>query len=143
MANTEEKDIEKLLEVKPKEKKHEFKKKTPAQRTKAEGGNLTPFTKENAKEMSERGIQARMTRQKMRNSILEAAMKEGIEKYFVKALKSLNPDAMSVVEKAIKIIGVDYASSEDAVQKIKVDATTDNKSDVTAKIEFVLPEQKV
>lgn len=140
MANTEEKDIEKLLEVKPKQKKHVIKNIAKAQRPKSEGGNLIPFTKENAKEMSERGLQARMTRQKMRNSILEAAMKEGIDKYFIKALKTLNPDAMSVVEKAIKIIGVDYASSEDAVQKIKVDATTDNKTDVTAKIEFVLPE---
>lgn len=72
------------------------------------------------------GIVQRMRRE-MRAKMLDAAIKNGIEKLFGKSLKNLDPEGMKVVAEAVRLVGIDYASSEEAVQKIKADIKADQK----------------
>lgn len=72
------------------------------------------------------GIVQRMRRE-MRAKMLDAAIKNGIEKLFGQSLKNLDPEGMKVVAEAVRLVGIDYASSEEAVQKIKADIKADQK----------------
>lgn len=96
-----------------------------------------PFTPMNAKQAQEASIRARNLRKQMRAQLLDAAIKEGIDKLFIKAMKSGDSDTMACIEKAIKIVGLSHDQSEDAVQKL--DIKTDNKTEMSGSIEFVLP----
>lgn len=89
---------------------------------------LTPFTAESAKEASKRAAICRSLRSQARQKLLEAVINEGIDKYMIRAMKSMDPDQIAVVEKAMKLVGLDFASSEEAVQRTetKVEAKTDN-----------------
>lgn len=101
-----------------------------------------PFTSVTAKEAQKASIRARNMRTKMRAQILEAAINEGIDQMFIKALKAKDAERMSIIEKALKLTGLDFASSEDAVQKMAVDSK--NESKVTQTVRFCLaprPEQ--
>lgn len=98
-----------------------------------------PFTPMNAKQAQEASIRARNLRKQMRAQLLDAAIKEGIDKLFVKAMKSGDADTMACIEKAIKIVGLSHDQSEEAVTKIAVDAKTDNKTEVSGEIKFVIP----
>lgn len=84
-----------------------------------------PFTSLTAKEAQKASIRARNMRTQMRAQILQAAIDEGIDKLFRKALKGNDADKMAIIEKALKLTGLDFASSEDAVQKVAVDSKTD------------------
>ena len=95
-----------------------------------------PFTSVTAKEAQKASIRARNMRTKMRAQILEAAINEGIDQMFIKALKAKDLDRMSIIEKALKLTGLDFASSEDAVQKMAVDSK--NESNVTQTVRFCL-----
>lgn len=103
-------------------------KKPKRKRTYDGRANLTPFTPMNAKEMAALSAKVRQMRKQMRAKLLETAIDEGIDKFFAKALKANDSEAIAIVEKAAKIVGLDYASSEEAVQKLDI------KSDVKAKI---------
>lgn len=96
---------------------------------------LTPFTPDSAKEASKRAAVCRSLRSQARQKMLEAVLNEGIDKYIVRALKSMDPDQITVVEKAMKLVGLDFASSEESVQRTvtKVDSTvkSDNKLVIT------------
>jgi hypothetical protein len=48
-----------------------------------------------------------------------------LDKYFAKAIKNMDADAIEVVSKAAKLVGLDFGSSEEAVQKL--DIKSDNK----------------
>lgn len=96
-----------------------------------------PFTPMNAKQAQEASIRARNLRKQMRAQLLDAAIKEGIDKLFIKAMKSGDSDMMDCITKAIKIVGLSHDQSEDAVQKL--DIKTDNKTEMSGSIEFVLP----
>lgn len=72
------------------------------------------------------GIIQRM-RKEMRAKMLEEAIKNGIEKLFGQSLKNLDTEGMKVVAEAVRLVGLDYASSEEAVQKIKADIKSDQK----------------
>lgn len=98
-----------------------------------------PFTPMNAKQAQEASVRARNLRKQMRAQLLDAAIKEGIDKLFVKAMKSGDADTMACIEKAIKIVGLSHDQSEDAVTKLAVEAKTDNKTELSGSIEFVLP----
>ena len=98
-----------------------------------------PFTPETSKAVQAKAIATRELRRQMRRKMLEAVMDEGLDKYLVKALKTLDTDAMTVVEKASKLVGLDFASSDEAAQNIKVEAKTDSTVDTTVK--FVLGER--
>lgn len=99
---------------------------------------LTPFTPDSAKEASKRAAVCRSLRSQARQKMLEAVLNEGIDKYIVKALKSMDPDQITVVEKAMKLVGLDFASSEESVQRTetKVDASVKAKADTTLNITF-------
>lgn len=101
-----------------------------------------PFTSVTAKEAQKASIRARNMRTKMRAQILEAAINEGIDQMFIKALKAKDLERMSIIEKALKLTGLDFASSEDAVQKMAVDSKNENNTKLTGSIEFVLPKKK-
>lgn len=105
------------------------------------GALLKPFNSVTAKQAAEASARARNIRKQMRAKLLDAAVNDGhIDELFLKALKSKDADQLALVEKALKIVGLLHDQSEDAVTKLKVDATTDNKTALTGKIEFVLPE---
>lgn len=97
-----------------------------------------PFTKENAKEFSVTANNAKRVRAEMRRKMLQVAIDAGIDKYYASALKTGDDKHMAVVEKAMKLVGLDFAQSEDSVQRIdaKVDANVKAKADTTLNITF-------
>lgn len=94
------------------------------------------FTTATAKEAQKASVAARNARTQMRAQILKAAIDEGIDKLFIKALKSNDTDKMAIVEKALKLTGLDFGSSEDAVQKVSMDSK--NESSVTQTVRFTI-----
>jgi len=89
--------------------------------------NLTPFTSATAKAISASANAAKKARAEMRRRLLAAAVEAGIDSVFIKALKEKDEVAMGIVEKASKLTGIDWASSEDAVQKLAIDAKSESK----------------
>lgn len=87
--------------------------------------NAQVFTPMNARQAQEASVRARNLRKQMRAQLLQAAIDEGIDKLFIKAMKANDPDKMAIVEKALKLTGLDFGSSEDSVQKMSVDSKTD------------------
>lgn len=101
--------------------------------------NAVVFTPMTAKQAQEASVRARNLRKQMRAQMLDAAINEGIDKLFIKAMKSGDSDMMACIEKAVKIVGLSHDQSEDAVQKIAVDANVDANVDATVKnVRFVL-----
>lgn len=104
---------------------------------KSEGGNLTPFTTVSAKAAVEACNRAKALRKQMRAQILEDAINGGIGKLLLKAIQSGDLDQMTICEKAMKLVGLDYASSDENKHSFAVKASTashdgetqDNKSD--------------
>ena len=97
--------------------------------------NLIPYTPETAKEASKRAAYCRTLRAQMRKKLLEAAVDAGIDKIYAKALKSGDVNAITVAREGMKLVGLDFASSEEAVQRTeaKVDAKNDTKLEVVVK----------
>ena len=67
-----------------------------------------------AKELAALSNKVQALRKQMRARLLEAAINEGIDKYYVKAIQTMDPDAIAVVEKAMKLVGLDFSSSDEA-----------------------------
>lgn len=101
---------------------------------------LTPFTPMTAKQAQEASARARSLRKQMRARLLDVAIAEGIDKYYAKALKNQDSDALEVVAKAAKLVGLDFASSEDAVQK--VDVKSDNKVTTSGPLNITFSDAK-
>lgn len=89
--------------------------------------NLTPFTSETAKAISAKANAAKKARSDLRRRLLAAAWEVGLDKVFMDALKNRDENAMNIVEKAARLVGTDFASSEDAIQKVNVKAETNAK----------------
>ena len=66
-------------------------------------------------------------RKEMRAKMLQSAIENGVEKLFGQSLKNLDMEGMKVVAEAMRLVGIDYSSSEEAVQKIKADIKADQK----------------
>lgn len=66
-------------------------------------------------------------RKEMRAKMLQAAIENGVEKLFGQSLKNLDMEGMKVVSEAMRLVGIDYAASEEAVKKIKADIKADQK----------------
>lgn len=111
---------------------------TVAKKRKGAPQNLTPFTAETAKQASQRAAYCRSLRAQMRKKLLEAAVDAGIDKIYAKALKSGDLDAMTVAREGMKLVGLDFASSEESVQRVQanVDANVKAKADTTLNIKF-------
>lgn len=73
-------------------------------------------------------------RREMRAKMLQAAIDTGIEKLFAKSLKALDLESMKVVAEAMHLVGIDFASSDEAVKKIKADVKADQKMSGDVKI---------
>lgn len=97
--------------------------------------NLIPYTPETAKEASKRAAYCRTLRAQMRKKLLEAAVDAGIDKVFVRAIKSGDVNSITVAREAMKLVGLDFGSSEESVQRVQanVEAKTDNKVVVEVK----------
>ena len=100
---------------------------------KSQGGNLTPFTSVTSQQAQAAAAKARNLRKKLRAEILQVAVDAGVGTVFREAIMTGDPDKMAVVEKAMKLVGLDFGSSEDSVQKvdIKADAKVDSKLEVS------------
>lgn len=81
---------------------------------KSEGGNLDVLTPMKAKELAALSNKVQAMRKQMRAKLLESAINEGIDRYYIKALQNLDTEAITVVEKALKIVGLDFSSSDEA-----------------------------
>lgn len=100
--------------------------------------NLKRITKENAPQYVMSAVAAKKARAEMRRKLLQVVIDEGLEKYLAKAIKSGDPDMLGIVEKASKLTGIDFASSEEAVQRmdVKADANIKGKHDMTLNLTF-------
>ena len=94
-----------------------------------------PFTSESSKAVQKKAAEMRKLRKEMRRRMLETVSKEGLEHYMAKAIKTGDEKLMNIVVAASKLTGVDFTSSEDAVQRVdaKVDAKTQGKLEVVVK----------
>lgn len=94
---------------------------------------LTPFTTLTAKQAQEASVKARNLRRQVRADMLNKVVSSydfGSE--LSKALKTGDMDKVELLKEAMKLIGLDYASSEEAVQKL--DIKSDNKTDAKVNI---------
>ena len=115
--------------------------KTPGQIKREK--NLVKFTPMNAKQASEAANRAKLIRKQVRAEILSKLVENlDFGNEMLKAVKSGDAKRIDLIEKALSIVGLRYADSEDAVNKLQIDATTDNKVDMTSKVQFVLPSDK-
>lgn len=94
--------------------------------------NLTPFTSETAKAISAKANAAKKARADLRRRLLAAAVEVGLDRVFMDALKNRDENAMNIVEKAARLVGTDWASSEENIQRVNLDAKSDVKADVKA-----------
>ena len=96
-----------------------------------------PFTRMTAKQAQEASVRARNLRKQVRAQMLDTLvtnMDFGNE--MLKAVRQGDMDKISLLQTALKIVGLTHDQSEEAVQKIALDAKTDNKTDTT--IHFTL-----
>lgn len=110
-----------------------------ASKSRPQNANLQPFDSVSAKQAQLVSARARSLRKQMRAKLLETAINEGIDKYFAKALKTMDAEAIAVVEKAAKLVGLDFGSSEEAVQKLDVKSDTTVKGIGPVNISFIPP----
>jgi hypothetical protein len=90
-----------------------------------------PFTKENAAEMGARGRNTRKLRKEARDKIFLALVnKLDLGEELIKAIQRGDETLVSVIDKAVKIVGLHYDQSEDAATNIKAEV----KSDVKMKV---------
>ena len=92
-----------------------------------EGNKGRWANKELAREAGIKSGIVQRIRKEMRAKMLQAAIENGVEKLFGQSLKNLDMEGMKVVAEAMRLVGIDYASSEEAVQKIKADIKADQK----------------
>lgn len=99
------------------------------------------FTPLNARQAQEASVRARNLRKQVRAEMLNTVVQNyNFGDELMKALKKGDTKKVELLQTAMRLIGLHYDQSEDAVNKLHIDATTDNKTAVTGKIEFVLPE---
>ena len=88
-----------------------------------------PFTKDNAKEMAISAAKAKAMRKEARAKMLQAMCTSlDLGKELVDAIKKNDLTKITIVDKALHIVGLQHDQSPDAVaQKISLNAKTDNK----------------
>lgn len=91
--------------------------------------NGRPFTKENAKAMQLSAAKAKAMRKEARAKMLQAMCTSlDLGKELVDAIKKNDLTKITIVDKALHIVGLQHDQSPDAqAQKISLDAKTDNK----------------
>ena len=88
-----------------------------------------PFTKDNAKQMAISAAKAKAMRKEARAKMLQAMCTSlDLGKELVDAIKKNDLTKITIVDKALHIVGLQHDQSPDAVaQKISLNAKTDNK----------------
>ena len=88
-----------------------------------------PFTKENAKAMQLSAAKAKAMRKEARAKMLQAMCTSlDLGEELVDAIRKNDLTKITIVDKALHIVGLQHDQSPDAVaQKISLDAKTDNK----------------
>lgn len=88
-----------------------------------------PFTKENAKAMQLSAAKAKAMRKEARAKMLQAMCTSlDLGKELVDAIRKNDLTKITIVDKALHIVGLQHDQSPDAVaQKISLNAKTDNK----------------
>lgn len=88
-----------------------------------------PFTKENAKAMQLSAAKAKAMRKEARAKMLQAMCTSlDLGKELVDAIKKNDLTKITIVDKALHIVGLQHDQSPDAqAQKISLNAKTDNK----------------
>lgn len=90
-----------------------------------------PFTKENAAEMGARGRNTRRLRKEARDKMfLTLVQKLDLGEELIKAIQRGDETLITVLDKAVKMVGLHYDQSEDAATNIKAEV----KSDVKMKV---------
>lgn len=91
--------------------------------------NGRPFTKENAKAMQLSAAKAKAMRKEARAKMLQAMCTSlDLGKELVDAIRKNDLTKITIVDKALHIVGLQHDQSPDAqAQKISLDARTDNK----------------
>lgn len=113
--------------------------KTPGQIKREQ--NLVKFTPMTSRQAQEASVRARNIRKQVRAEVLRKVVENvDFSDELMKAIKKGDTKRIEMLQTAMRLIGLHYDQSEDAVNKLHIDATTDNKTAVTGKIEFVLPE---
>ena len=113
--------------------------KTPGQIKREQ--NLVKFTPMTSRQAQEAAVRARNIRKQVRAEVLRKVVENvDFSDELMKAIKKGDTKRIEMLQTAMRLIGLHYDQSEDAVNKLQIDATTDNKTAVTGKIEFVLPE---
>ena len=107
------------IELTSAEKSSKPKRKTPGR----------PFTKENAKAMQLSAAKAKAMRKEARAKMLQAMCTSlDLGKELVDAIKKNDLTKITIVDKALHIVGLQHDQSPDAqAQKISLNAKTDNK----------------
>ncbi len=101
-----------------------------------------PFTVLTAKKAQEASVRARNLRTQVRTQMLEKMVQNyDFTEEMLKALKKSDMDKLEMIQKAMVIIGITHNQSEDAIQKVAIDAKTDNNTKLSGSIEFVLPKK--
>ena len=91
--------------------------------------NGRPFTKENAKAMQLSAAKAKAMRKEARAKMLQAMCTSlDLGKELVDAIRKNDLTKITIVDKALHIVGLQHDQSPDAqAQKISLNAKTDNK----------------
>ena len=91
--------------------------------------NGRPFTKENAKAMQLSAARAKAMRKEARAKMLQAMCTSlDLGKELVDAIRKNDLTKITIVDKALHIVGLQHDQSPDAqAQKISLDAKTDNR----------------
>ena len=89
--------------------------------------NLRPFDSERARIIGAKANEAKKARAEMRRRILAKVCEAGIDECVAKAIKTSDRELMDICVAATKLTGLDFQSSEDAVQNLNVRADVDSK----------------
>lgn len=100
-----------------------------------------PFTKENAAEMGARGRNTRKLRKEARDKMfLTLVQKLDLGEELIKAIQRGDETLITVLDKAVKMVGLHYDQSEDAATNIKAEVKSDVKMKADSAIKFVIEE---
>ena len=106
------------------------------------------FTPMNAKQAAEASARARNIRKQVRAQMLDTLVNNlDFGNEMLMAIKTGDMEQVSLIEKAMTIVGLTHNQSEEVVNKIQLDANVDAKTETTIKtVKFVLdkpcPEQQ-
>lgn len=103
-----------------------------------------PFTKENAKAMQLSAAKAKKMRKEARAQMLQAmCTKLDLGDQLVDAIRKNDLTKISIVEKALTIVGLTHNQSSEAIaQKLQVNTKSDVKAKVDNTLHFIIEDAK-